>query len=546
VMRAIGATRPDRLVERVLRCLTTVDGNRMVRRPARFSRLRAVTGAEAPELERVLDVFCAPENSLLVRSHEEDGADPVIDISHESLIRQWRRLGEWVTAETKSAEWYRDLVRDVERGAALWPEADVARVETLRDEEAWNAAWAEQYVPQRPGAFPGVEAFIRSSRRQLEDDRRRAEDERKRETQRQREALEAAQQLSDARRQALEAAELAADATDGKLAAQRRARTWYRVAVGLLAVLLGGGIFWMVRDGRARATDAKNAQDAIEAIRLETIAAYSKELTALRSQQAQLLEERQRALQSIDVSPADPDRTQLEDKLRVLQESYDRKVQEASEAQRRLQQSSQAAQSGDQSTLAKQVAELQQQLKQAQQERDGAQRTLEGMATAPQQGAAYWKGRVAEMEAATSGLVVMPQSSLLPIEKAPFNGSVFFALGDLRRKSSSTVRVYLIDGKPPVPQAAFRDRESTANVVLAQLARETACPGRSRDSRINCYVVDKRKTVGGQRLSDGVGPFESAGRRYDVTSVAWTQNAEGGTDVLTLLFTPVTSAASGR
>jgi len=71
------------------------------RRPGLLSELVAVTGAENGKVREVIDVF--HRAGFLTLSHD---VDPVVDISHESLIRLWDRLNGWVKEETESAEIY--------------------------------------------------------------------------------------------------------------------------------------------------------------------------------------------------------------------------------------------------------------------------------------------------------------------------------------------------------------------------------------------------------------------------------------------------------
>ena len=73
----------------------------------------------------------------------------LLDLSHESLIRQWRRLADWVTHEAKSTEIYqrlRDWALRWEQGnAELWRGPDLANAVAWREREAPSEAWAERY-----------------------------------------------------------------------------------------------------------------------------------------------------------------------------------------------------------------------------------------------------------------------------------------------------------------------------------------------------------------------------------------------------------------
>ena len=75
----------------------------------------------------------------------------VIDISHESLIRGWKRLRKWVDEEADLAKVYRRLAQTAalhaQGTAGLWHDPDLEHALAWRDKEHPNAAWAERYDP---------------------------------------------------------------------------------------------------------------------------------------------------------------------------------------------------------------------------------------------------------------------------------------------------------------------------------------------------------------------------------------------------------------
>jgi hypothetical protein len=82
--------------------------NREIRRPTRLGTICKITGASTAEVIRVIDVFRGGGRSFLMPPIETElNADSVIDISHESLIRNWQRLKEWVNQEAQSVRVYR-------------------------------------------------------------------------------------------------------------------------------------------------------------------------------------------------------------------------------------------------------------------------------------------------------------------------------------------------------------------------------------------------------------------------------------------------------
>jgi formylglycine-generating enzyme required for sulfatase activity/energy-coupling factor transporter ATP-binding protein EcfA2 len=147
------ATRTD--TARRLFCLLT-DGEsaeRAVRRPMRVKEAMEVTGEPLEKIASIADPFRGP-SFLMPPSDRSLREDTVLDICHESLIRQWERIAEWVRIESNSAEQYHELERRAQRWrnikggekeAVLLTGADLDLVLAWRDRERPNAAWAARY-----------------------------------------------------------------------------------------------------------------------------------------------------------------------------------------------------------------------------------------------------------------------------------------------------------------------------------------------------------------------------------------------------------------
>jgi formylglycine-generating enzyme required for sulfatase activity len=143
-------------------------------------------------VHQVIDAYRVPGVTFLmppVTSALDDST--VVDISHESLMRVWRRLRGWVEEEAQSARIYRRLhetaALHAEKRAGLYHDPDLQIAQSWREVSAPNAAWAEQYG----GGFDQAMAFLETSHKAAE----RAEEDR--EAARQRE-LERARQLAAA------------------------------------------------------------------------------------------------------------------------------------------------------------------------------------------------------------------------------------------------------------------------------------------------------------------------------------------------------------
>ncbi|SEB02177.1 WD40 repeat [Thiothrix caldifontis] len=141
------------VAETMFRALTerSKDGQD-IRRPLKVQALLDMTGAELPTLTRIVDTFRQPgRNFLMPPPQVALTADTVLDISHESLIRQWQRLQGWVAAEGDKAAMYLRLLEGAQRHAGgrgeLWRGTDLAVAREWREKTQPNGAWAGRYAP---------------------------------------------------------------------------------------------------------------------------------------------------------------------------------------------------------------------------------------------------------------------------------------------------------------------------------------------------------------------------------------------------------------
>ena len=186
------APEPSRAVEDVFRALTDINADgTAVRRPLKFGQLIAVTGTDETELRKVLDAFRA-EGVSFVRPYgaEPLASDDYIDISHEALIRYWRRLADpvkgWLLSEFKNGLVWRSLL--VQAESFDRNPSNVLSTATTEERVIWmrrrNPAWSERYG----GGWDRVQRLMAASvaerERQLqaeEEDRQRDADARIRE-----------------------------------------------------------------------------------------------------------------------------------------------------------------------------------------------------------------------------------------------------------------------------------------------------------------------------------------------------------------------------
>ncbi|MCP4362411.1 MAG: hypothetical protein GY796_30770, partial [Chloroflexi bacterium] len=128
---------------------------RDTRNPTPLSEIAAVAGVTVPEVSPVVEVFRHPERCFLTPAHSVQlEPDTVLDISHESLIRQWQRMNAWVEQEAKSAETYQRLEKTAylwkEGNAGLWGTPDLEITLAWKEQETPTPEWAGRYSATSP------------------------------------------------------------------------------------------------------------------------------------------------------------------------------------------------------------------------------------------------------------------------------------------------------------------------------------------------------------------------------------------------------------
>jgi len=167
--------RQKSIAETLFRILSErAPGNRDIRRPTPAGEVADLAGASLDELVAVVETFRAPGRSFIVPPFPEPiTAERVLDITHESLIRQWERLRDWAEKEEKSAEIYRFLAKTAslwEQGeSALWQSPNLELALDWRARERPTALWAKRYG----GDFELAMLFLAESEKAME--RREAE-----------------------------------------------------------------------------------------------------------------------------------------------------------------------------------------------------------------------------------------------------------------------------------------------------------------------------------------------------------------------------------
>ncbi len=304
------------IAEKMFKALTERGAdNREIRRPTRMDALCAITGASHQELTNVIDVFRRVGRSFLMPpAGVVLRPDTVIDISHESLIRNWKRLKEWVNEEAQSARYYRRLAdtaalhREGSEGLMQDPALQIIYDWYLESQP--NAAWAERYDPQ----FDDAVSYLNRSVYARDANVAERERQRNAELERAQQERERAEQFAEVQRRA----------------AQRMRRfTFALVLISLLALVAAGASVYAFAKARQNATLAHSlAEEARASFVAEQAARKESESHRVAAETAQKKaeEEREHAEAEEKKAKAESQRADAAAKLAAAREGVARRA----------------------------------------------------------------------------------------------------------------------------------------------------------------------------------------------------------------------------
>ena len=173
---ATEATQQQPVVEKVFRALTERGPHgEAIRRALAFNQLCDVTGGDQGAVAQVIERFRQPDTAFLRPSQEVPLTDnPIVDISHESLIRQWPKLGEWMKAEAESVEMLERIVEAARLNRAnegsLWSGRTLVRA---REWQRPTLAWVQLYLSgDAVATWQLAERFLENSEREYRGNQR--------------------------------------------------------------------------------------------------------------------------------------------------------------------------------------------------------------------------------------------------------------------------------------------------------------------------------------------------------------------------------------
>ena len=142
--------------------------NKGLRHPSPVHAIKAIAACSSEELFEVIEKFRITSRSFITpRQNVPLDDNSIIDLSHESLMRLWDRLREWVDDEAASVQMYlrlSDASAMYQQGkTSLWRPPDLQLAINWRDKHKPTLAWAERYNP----AFERAMVYLRTSEKEF-------------------------------------------------------------------------------------------------------------------------------------------------------------------------------------------------------------------------------------------------------------------------------------------------------------------------------------------------------------------------------------------
>lgn len=152
-----------------------------IRRPTRLNEIAAIADVSEQEAIAIIDKFRDPGRSLLTPGYGTPiTSKSMIDISHESLMRIWTRLKNWVDDEGEAVQMYTRLAEAATMyqvgKAGLWRPPDLQLALNWQAKHKPTLVWGQRYNP----AFERTMIFLEYSKKEWETEQRIKELEQKR------------------------------------------------------------------------------------------------------------------------------------------------------------------------------------------------------------------------------------------------------------------------------------------------------------------------------------------------------------------------------
>ena len=191
--RTITQQDAKRIIALTFSCLTKIDNSRAVRNRMSLGEITGIINSPAitPEVvSEVLSIYREEGNSFIRPFKTEDpathkiSADTVLDITHESLIRNWNKLNTWANQEFEFYSTYLDFKKQLDRWKSsgkssgfLLPIGPLTYFENWYNKCKPNEGWIKRYseiqedqtkaTADAEGVLTDVREFIKRSAKKV-------------------------------------------------------------------------------------------------------------------------------------------------------------------------------------------------------------------------------------------------------------------------------------------------------------------------------------------------------------------------------------------
>ncbi len=176
----------QRIAEILFKAITEKRGENFgIRRPTRLGEIASIADVAENDVIAVIEKFREPGRSLITPAYGVAlNSKSMVDISHESLMRIWVRLKNWVDDEADAVQMYLRLAEAATQyqigKAGLWRPPDLQLALNWQAKHRPTLVWGQRYNP----AFERTMIFLEYSKKEWDTGQRIKELEQKRRLQR--------------------------------------------------------------------------------------------------------------------------------------------------------------------------------------------------------------------------------------------------------------------------------------------------------------------------------------------------------------------------
>ncbi|WMN07708.1 High-affnity carbon uptake protein Hat/HatR [Marivirga arenosa] len=156
-------------------------GSYGIRRPTQLHEIASIANTSEEKIIQVIEKFRDPSRSLLTPQFGVPlHSNSIIDISHESIMRIWSRLKNWVNDEADAVAMYKRLAQAADMfqqgKTSLWRPPDLQLALNWKEKHNPTLVWGQRYHP----AYERTISFLEHSAEEYEIEQRAKELQQKR------------------------------------------------------------------------------------------------------------------------------------------------------------------------------------------------------------------------------------------------------------------------------------------------------------------------------------------------------------------------------